>query len=344
MNKKQRTITKKLLDVLRDYCSHYYFDMDGYVYTSDDSNKLFTVSPINITVKYDNKIANIRHYINNISDSTDVNDVLYQYHNCLDTIITKIWDQVDVSKPSCDLLTIHSQVAFTKLAMEIKKHYYAHGGLKITDDKLKITDVIFNGPATIVFWNDGTKTVVQSCGEKMDPEKGLAMAISKKFLGNSGSYYNEFKKWIPVNDKDLFLDIDDKVNQIKYLLNILSIQLQLSGNDKTNLDLDEALKNIKECLDNISRVIPNSSRLDTGVTLIDYIRKYTKPNTKILLVRKENNLHYTGLSNSSGEMYGLSQDVLLSSGWQHKYKNWYVNEVVVNDRGVHRIVIKSDNN
>lgn len=62
----------------------------------------------------------------------------------------------------------------------------------------KIEKVIFNDPATIVFWLDGTKTVVK-CDDKerYDPEKGLAMAISKKALGNQGNYYNEFKKWLP---------------------------------------------------------------------------------------------------------------------------------------------------
>lgn len=58
-----------------------------------------------------------------------------------------------------------------------------------------IKNVIFNPPATIVFWADGTKTVVQARGEEFDPEKGLAMAISKKALGNRGNYYNQFKKW-----------------------------------------------------------------------------------------------------------------------------------------------------
>lgn len=58
-----------------------------------------------------------------------------------------------------------------------------------------IKEVIFNKPATIVLWSDGTKTVVKVQGKsKFDKEKGLAMAISKKFLGNKGNYYNEFKK------------------------------------------------------------------------------------------------------------------------------------------------------
>ena len=59
-----------------------------------------------------------------------------------------------------------------------------------------INNVIFNDPATIVFWSDNTKTVVKTQdGEEFDPEKGLAMAITKKYFGNKGSYYNNIKKW-----------------------------------------------------------------------------------------------------------------------------------------------------
>jgi len=63
--------------------------------------------------------------------------------------------------------------------------------------KPKIKKVIFNDPATIVFWADGTKTVVKAVNEPFDPEKGLAMAIAKHALGNKGNYYNEFRKWLP---------------------------------------------------------------------------------------------------------------------------------------------------
>lgn len=61
-----------------------------------------------------------------------------------------------------------------------------------------IKNVIHNDPATIVFWEDGSKTVVKcQPGDIYDPEKGLAMAISKKTLGNQGNYCNVFKKWVP---------------------------------------------------------------------------------------------------------------------------------------------------
>lgn len=63
---------------------------------------------------------------------------------------------------------------------------------------IQIKNVIFNDPATIVLWNDGTKTVVKrGKNDTYDPEKGLAMAISKKTLGNNGNYYEVFKKWLP---------------------------------------------------------------------------------------------------------------------------------------------------
>ncbi len=63
-------------------------------------------------------------------------------------------------------------------------------------DKFEIRDVIFNNPATIVLWADGTKTVVKAENEEFDPEKGLAMAIAKKALGNNYDYYDIFKKYV----------------------------------------------------------------------------------------------------------------------------------------------------
>lgn len=59
----------------------------------------------------------------------------------------------------------------------------------------EIKNVIFNDSATIVFWADDTKTVVKAVNEDFDPEKGLAMAIAKKALGNKGNYFNSIKKW-----------------------------------------------------------------------------------------------------------------------------------------------------
>lgn len=61
---------------------------------------------------------------------------------------------------------------------------------------VSIRKVIFNNPATIVLWSDGTKTVVK-CGpdDIFDKEKGLAMAIVKKMAGNDSRFHKVFKKW-----------------------------------------------------------------------------------------------------------------------------------------------------
>lgn len=61
----------------------------------------------------------------------------------------------------------------------------------------EIEDVIFNNPATVVFWKDGTKTVVKcQNGDEFSKETGLAMAIAKKAYGNKGNFNNVFAKWL----------------------------------------------------------------------------------------------------------------------------------------------------
>lgn len=81
-----------------------------------------------------------------------------------------------------------------------------------------IKEVIFQNPTTIVFWTDGTKTVV-NCMDNVEMKKkivdgkevtvkkprfspnfsketGLAMAIAKKWAGNQGNYNDIFRKYI----------------------------------------------------------------------------------------------------------------------------------------------------
>lgn len=84
------------------------------------------------------------------------------------------------------------------ILQEIKKSLNFIYGIRRDniDDELTIKRVIFNAPATIVFWLDGSKTVVKAQnGEPFDKEKGLAMAICKKLSGNRGAYYDIFKEW-----------------------------------------------------------------------------------------------------------------------------------------------------
>ena len=73
-----------------------------------------------------------------------------------------------------------------------------YDGMNMNNRPVFLIRVIYNDPATIAFWSDGTKTIVKAqTGDIFDPEKGLAMVIAKKACGNKGNYYNGFKKWLP---------------------------------------------------------------------------------------------------------------------------------------------------
>jgi hypothetical protein len=66
----------------------------------------------------------------------------------------------------------------------------------------KIKRVIFNDPATIVFWDDGTKTVVKcNNGDIYNKEVGLTACIVKKICGNTGRWNEILKKWCNEEDK-----------------------------------------------------------------------------------------------------------------------------------------------
>lgn len=59
---------------------------------------------------------------------------------------------------------------------------------------LTLKKVIFNPPATIAFWADGTKTVVKCmAGDIYDPYAGLALCYSKKLLGRQ--FHKTFRKY-----------------------------------------------------------------------------------------------------------------------------------------------------
>lgn len=87
---------------------------------------------------------------------------------------------------------------------------------KVSD--LEIKNVIFNPPATIVFWADGTKTVVKCCEEDVFSEEcGLAMAICKKVYGNDNTFHKIFKKYIKEPEEvevPTLMPISDEISEM----------------------------------------------------------------------------------------------------------------------------------
>lgn len=51
-----------------------------------------------------------------------------------------------------------------------------------------IEKVIFNPPATIVIFKDGTKTVVKAHNEDFDEEKGLLMALARHMFDSRAQF------------------------------------------------------------------------------------------------------------------------------------------------------------
>ena len=61
-----------------------------------------------------------------------------------------------------------------------------------------IKEVIYNDPATIIIWSDGTKTVAKcEGGDVYDREKGFYICLLKELLGKKFMkiYSNECKTW-----------------------------------------------------------------------------------------------------------------------------------------------------
>ena len=78
-------------------------------------------------------------------------------------------------------------------------HIYTNNNLFFSPSEInnipEVKKVIFNDPATIVYWKDGTKTVVKcQNGDYFDPEKGFAMAFLKKCWGNKGNFNDKLIK------------------------------------------------------------------------------------------------------------------------------------------------------
>jgi len=90
----------------------------------------------------------------------------------------------DLLASTCRYITYNTQQA----------HFLEHFNSKLIKiSPLEIEKVIFNNPATIVFWTDGSKTVVKtSPNDKFDKEKGILWAYAiKNGLGSKTQVQKE---------------------------------------------------------------------------------------------------------------------------------------------------------
>ena len=147
--------------------------------------------------------------------ASNINDFDISWSDTNEEPICKIFNiEVTISKKELNTVTLRkkdinvrkkdegrNEMPVERKSTSSRVYYAATTAKSVAVPAIK--KVIFNYPATIVLWNDESKTVVKcQDGDIYDPEKGLAMAISKKALGNKGNYCNEFKKWLPEDEEE----------------------------------------------------------------------------------------------------------------------------------------------
>lgn len=117
------------------------------------------------------------------------------------------------------------------------------------DDASIISRVIFNDPATIILWADGSKTVAKAHGDDaFDPEKGFAVACAKKLLGNGDAFRWEFAKWAPVEKAEAEPNIDgfSVGDRVVYNYHIGTV-IALSERGRIGVEFDKTDIGIHNC-------------------------------------------------------------------------------------------------
>lgn len=108
------------------------------------------------------------------------------------------WDKYESNTLINPVLAMDIDKEMKMLAKHAMNKIFGVERVERRENTMTIKKVYFNDPVTVVLWEDGTKTIVKAGEDDIyDPEKGLAMAIAKKALGNKGNYYEVFKKWLP---------------------------------------------------------------------------------------------------------------------------------------------------
>jgi hypothetical protein len=111
-----------------------------------------------------------------------------------------------LSSNTCYLSNISNTLPKPKIRVHNKEEFFED--YKIPGDfiyldkdgylkQVAIKEMIYSDPATVVFWDDGTRTVCKAFEtDEYNPESGLAMCIIKKLYGGS-ALKKILDAWIP---------------------------------------------------------------------------------------------------------------------------------------------------
>ena len=107
---------------------------------------------------------------------------------------------MDISKIITDVAALADDGSVTYGAYFVPAKKYAFPG-GFDEIGVYIKSVIYNDPATVVIWSDGTKTVSKThADDKYSPEVGLVLCVLKKLTGST-RVHDLIEAWIPHNNE-----------------------------------------------------------------------------------------------------------------------------------------------
>lgn len=114
--------------------------------------------------------------------------------------------------------------------------------------ELELDKIIFNDPATIAFWNDGTKTIVKCTeGQTFSEYYGYLAALAKKLFGTNGAINRIIKEKREYGNQH---KMPEKVNDLKPIVepvgrehsNSLRLAINLTPEQLKSMEADEYKK------------------------------------------------------------------------------------------------------
>lgn len=110
-----------------------------------------------------------------------------------------------------------NEIIYTKSLEKVKyggtlSPFYINDTCGTLGNKVYITKVLYNNPATIVFWSDGTQTRNICPKDTLyNPDTGLAFCMLKKFMGNTemAKLFNDWELKDCHDDKNHWVELKD---------------------------------------------------------------------------------------------------------------------------------------
>lgn len=91
--------------------------------------------------------------------------------------------------------TVFKEIALNSMYKPRKFEF--GGGFNINGKSFAIKEVIYSNPATVILWDDNTKTVAKCHPEdEYNPETGLTVCVLKKLIGGV-AVKDLMEDWLP---------------------------------------------------------------------------------------------------------------------------------------------------